>query len=35
LIDEAKAARQIIDEMVAEFFDITARLGALSAAENF
>ena len=35
LIDEVKTARQIIDETVAEFFAITERLGALSAAQEF
>ena len=35
LIDEVKSAKQIIDETVAEFFEITQRLGALSAARSF
>ena len=35
LIDEVKSAKQIIDETVAEFFAITQRLGALSAARSF
>jgi len=35
LIDEAKAARQIVEETVAVFFEIAARPGALSAANYF
>jgi enoyl-[acyl-carrier protein] reductase II len=35
LIDEVKPAAQIIDETVAEFFDITRRLGALAANRSF
>ena len=35
LIDEVKTAQQIIDETVAQFHDITGRLGALSAARGF
>ncbi|AMO72440.1 NAD(P)H-dependent flavin oxidoreductase [Sphingorhabdus sp. M41] len=35
LIDEVKTARQIIDETVTEFFEITARFGALAAAKSF
>ena len=35
LIDSVKSARQIIDETVAEFFTITARLGALAQTRAF
>ena len=35
LIDEVKTAQQIIDETVAQFQDITGRLGALAAARGF
>ncbi|MGB5485714.1 NADH oxidase [Parasphingorhabdus sp.] len=35
MIDEVKTAKQIIDEMVAEFFGITERMGALHAAKSF
>jgi enoyl-[acyl-carrier protein] reductase II len=35
LIDAVKSAQQIIDETVAEFFAITARLGALAQAHSF
>jgi enoyl-[acyl-carrier protein] reductase II len=35
LIDEVKTAQQIIDETVAQFHDITGRLGALAAARAF
>jgi enoyl-[acyl-carrier protein] reductase II len=35
LIDEVKTAKQIIDETVTEFFEITARLGALATARSF
>jgi enoyl-[acyl-carrier protein] reductase II len=35
LIDEVKPAAQIIDETVAQFFDITQRLGALAASRSF
>ncbi len=35
LIDEVKTAKQIIDETVAEFFEISARLGKLAAARSF
>jgi enoyl-[acyl-carrier protein] reductase II len=35
LIDEVKPAAQIIDETVAQFFDITQRLGALAASRTF
>lgn len=35
LIDSVKSAQQIIDDTVAEFFEITARLGALAAARSF
>lgn len=35
LIDSVKTAQQIIDDTVAEFFAITARLGALGAARSF
>ena len=35
LIDSVKSAKQIIDDTVAEFFEITARLGALAAARSF
>jgi enoyl-[acyl-carrier protein] reductase II len=35
LIDEVKTAQAIIDETVAQFHDITGRLGALAAARGF
>jgi enoyl-[acyl-carrier protein] reductase II len=35
LIDAVKSAQQIIDDTVAEFFTITARLGALAQAKSF
>ena len=35
LIDSVKSAKEIIDETVAEFFVITARLGALAATRAF
>lgn len=35
LIDEVKTARQIIDETVAEFHAISARMGAMAAAADF
>ncbi len=35
LIDEVKTAQQIIGETVAQFHDITGRLGALAAARGF
>lgn len=35
LIDAVKSAQQIIDETVAEFFAITARLGGLAQARSF
>ena len=35
LIDAVKSAQQIIDDTVAEFFAITARLGALTQAKSF
>jgi enoyl-[acyl-carrier protein] reductase II len=35
LIDSVKSAQQIIDDTVAEFFAITARLGALAAQRSF
>jgi enoyl-[acyl-carrier protein] reductase II len=35
LIDSVKTAKEIIDETVAEFFAITARLGALAEARAF
>jgi enoyl-[acyl-carrier protein] reductase II len=35
LIDRVKTAQQIIDDTVAEFFAISARLGALGAARSF
>lgn len=35
LIDSVKTAQEIIDETVAEFFAITARLGALAQARSF
>jgi enoyl-[acyl-carrier protein] reductase II len=35
LIDSVKSAKQIIDDTVAEFFEITARMGALASARNF
>jgi enoyl-[acyl-carrier protein] reductase II len=35
LIDKVKTAAQIIDETVAEFHTITARLGAMAATSNF
>ncbi len=35
LIDKVKPAKQIIDETIAEFFAIAARMGALGAARTF
>ena len=35
LIDSVKSAQEIIEQTVAEFFAITARLGALASARNF
>lgn len=35
LIDEVKTAKHIIDETIAEFFDITARMGRYAADQNF
>lgn len=35
LIDEVKSARQIIEETVEEFFEITGRLGGLGSARTF
>ena len=35
LIDEIKPVKQIIDETVAEFFEITARLGKCATGRNF
>ncbi len=35
LIDSVKSARDIIDETVAEFFEITERLGALARSRHF
>jgi enoyl-[acyl-carrier protein] reductase II len=35
LIDEIKSAQQIIDDTVAEFFAITARLGHLAQSRSF
>ena len=35
LIDSVKSAQQIIDDTVAEFFEITARLGALAQGRSF
>ncbi len=35
LINEVKTAKQIIDETVAEFFEITARMASYSANQNF
>jgi enoyl-[acyl-carrier protein] reductase II len=35
LIDSIKTARQIIDETVAEFFAISARMGALAQSRSF
>ena len=35
LIDEVKTAKAIIDETVAQFHDITGRLGALAATRGF
>tara|TARA_R110000824_G_scaffold1647_7_gene8230 strand:+ start:3071 stop:3190 length:120 start_codon:yes stop_codon:yes gene_type:complete len=35
LIGEVKTAKQIIDETVTEFFEITAKTGALDAAKSF
>ena len=35
LIDAVKSAREIIDETVAQFFEITARLGGLAQARQF
>lgn len=35
LIDRVKPVKEIIDETVAEFFEITARMGACATAKNF
>ena len=35
LIDSVKSAQQIIDETVAEFFEITERLGVLARNRHF
>jgi enoyl-[acyl-carrier protein] reductase II len=35
LIHEVKSAKEIIDETVAQFFEITGRLGKLAEARNF
>jgi enoyl-[acyl-carrier protein] reductase II len=35
LIDSVKSAKQVIDDTVAEFFAITARMGALAQARSF
>jgi len=35
LIDAVKSAQQIIEETVAQFFTITARLGGLAATRGF
>ncbi len=35
LIDEVKTAKQIIDETVSEFFEITERMAALNATKSF
>lgn len=35
LIDEVKSAKQIIDETITEFFEITARMGKYSTNQNF
>jgi enoyl-[acyl-carrier protein] reductase II len=35
LIDEVKPVQRIIDETIAQFHDITGRLGALAAARGF
>ncbi len=35
LIDDIKTAKQIIDETIAEFFEITACMGSYSANQNF
>ena len=35
LVDSVKSAQAIIDDTVAEFFAITARLGALAQARSF
>jgi enoyl-[acyl-carrier protein] reductase II len=35
LIDAVKTAQQVIDDTVAEFFAITARLGGLAASRSF
>jgi enoyl-[acyl-carrier protein] reductase II len=35
LIDAVKPAQQIIEEMVAEFFEVTTRLGALAQSRSF
>jgi enoyl-[acyl-carrier protein] reductase II len=35
LIDSVKSAQDIIDETVAEFFEITERLGALARNKHF
>jgi enoyl-[acyl-carrier protein] reductase II len=35
LIHEVKSAREIVEQTVAEFFAITARLGVLAEGSNF
>jgi enoyl-[acyl-carrier protein] reductase II len=35
LIDAVKSAKDIIDETVAEFFQISARMGAMSQRQSF
>ncbi len=35
LIDEVRTAKQIIDETIMEFFEITARIGAIGNSRNF
>lgn len=35
LIDRVKTAKEIIDDTISEFFEITSRLGNLASARNF
>ena len=35
LIDSVKSAKEIVDDTVAEFFEITSRLGALAQSRAF
>jgi enoyl-[acyl-carrier protein] reductase II len=35
LISRVKTAKEIIDDTIAEFFEITARMGSLAAARSF